>query len=107
MVVPAGREERRGAPGLLHLEPEHVAVEGDGPVEVGDPQVDVPDVGAGIDRLCHAGESCTREDPDDVRDPGRAEDVGLYGDREHGGERGRFGCRPRAPAPRGARGSTR
>ena len=54
VVVAAGGEERGRPPGLLHLEPEHVAVERDGSVEVGDLQVDMTDVGAGIDRLCHA-----------------------------------------------------
>ena len=52
MVVAAGREERRlVADPLLELEAEHVAVESESPVDVGDLQVDVTDVGAGVYRV--------------------------------------------------------
>ena len=51
VVVVARRDERRlVAVALLHLEPEHVAVEAERAVDVGHLQVDVSDVDAGIDR---------------------------------------------------------
>ena len=54
VVAPGGEKRRLVAEPLLELEAEHVAVEVDRPVEVRDLQVDVPDVDAGIDRLCHS-----------------------------------------------------
>ena len=50
MVVPAGREKHRVPPiPGGHLEPEHVAVERQRPVEVGDREMDVPDPGLRVD----------------------------------------------------------
>jgi hypothetical protein len=59
VVVPARRDEG-GLPAepVLELETEHVAPERERPVEVGDLQVDVADVDAGIDR--HVGSSLAR-----------------------------------------------
>src|SRR5204863_1351895 len=52
VVIAAGREERcRPAVVLLHLEAEHVAVEGLRAVEVGNLEMDVADRGAGRDRV--------------------------------------------------------
>jgi hypothetical protein len=54
MVVATGRDEGGFfAEALLQLEAEHIAVEGQRAVEVGDLEVDVTDVDAGIDRLSH------------------------------------------------------
>jgi hypothetical protein len=54
VVVAAGRDEGYLlAEALLQLESEHAAVEGEGAIEVGDLEVDVADVDAGIDRLSH------------------------------------------------------
>src|SRR5258706_10448481 len=50
MVVATGRDERRPpAIPLDELEAQHAAVEGQRAVEVGDPEVDVPDSSSGID----------------------------------------------------------
>ena len=52
MVVAAGRDEGGvGAVALHQLEAEHAAVEVERAVDVGDLEVDVADVDAGIDRL--------------------------------------------------------
>ena len=54
MVVAAGAEEGRiVAEALCHLEPQHVAVEGERSIDVRDLEVNVPDVDARIDRLAH------------------------------------------------------
>ena len=56
VVVAAGRDERGArAVALHHLEPEHAAIEGEGPLEVGDLEVDVADAHAGIDRRAERG----------------------------------------------------
>src|SRR5207247_6034126 len=50
VMIAAGREKHSGSPvSAGHLEPEHVPVEGKGAVQVGDGQMDVTDVGAGVD----------------------------------------------------------
>ena len=56
VVVAAGRDEGRlVAEALLQLEAEHAAVEVERAVDVGDLEVDVADVDAGVDRLVVAG----------------------------------------------------
>src|SRR5207249_11754803 len=51
MVVATGREERGvGSVALRELEAQHAAVEGEGPLEVRDLQVNMTDAGSGIDR---------------------------------------------------------
>jgi hypothetical protein len=56
VVVAAGRDERGfGAEALDQLEAEDAAVEVERPLEVGDFQVDVADVDAGIDRARGGG----------------------------------------------------
>jgi hypothetical protein len=58
MVIAAGAEERRlVADAQDEVEPEHVAVEAERPVDVRDFQMDVPDVDARIDRRGHACEA--------------------------------------------------
>ncbi len=58
VVIAAGAEERgRRADAGGHLEPEHALVERERAVEVGDFQVDVPDVDAWIDGVGHAPSS--------------------------------------------------
>jgi hypothetical protein len=54
-VVAACRQEcRLGAEALLELEAQHVAVEGDRTVEVGDLEVDVADARTVVDHIAHA-----------------------------------------------------
>jgi hypothetical protein len=54
VVVAAGAEEGGGrAHPLRQLEAQHALVERQRAVEVGDLQVDVADVDAGIDGVCH------------------------------------------------------
>src|SRR5262249_46178978 len=54
MVVATGRHEGcLGAVSLSQLESEHAAVEGDGPLEVGDFQVNVSDADGGMDGVRH------------------------------------------------------
>ena len=58
MVIAAGTEERRlVAVAQDEVEPEHVAVEAERPVDVRDLQMDMPDVDARIDRRGHAREA--------------------------------------------------
>jgi hypothetical protein len=64
VVVAAGGEERRlVAQLLLELEAEHVTVEGNRTVEIRDLQMDVTDVGAGVDRFTHVVENASRSPP--------------------------------------------
>ena len=52
VVIPARREKDRVAPvSLRDLEPEHVAVEAQRPLEVGNTEMDVPDADARVERL--------------------------------------------------------
>jgi hypothetical protein len=52
VVIAAGGEEHRlVAIALRHLEAEHVAIEGERPVEIGDLQVDMADARARMDRI--------------------------------------------------------
>ncbi len=66
VMVAAGGEERGAVTqALCQLEAEDVAVEADGPLEIGDLEVDVADAGAGSDwrpplRLRHAREHIDR-----------------------------------------------
>ena len=54
MVIPAGAEERRRiAHALRDLESEHACVERERALDVGDLQVNMSDVNAGIDGLVH------------------------------------------------------
>ena len=54
MVIVAGAEERSGVTHALRdLEAEHAVVEGQRPIQVGDLQVHVADLGAGIYSLRH------------------------------------------------------
>ena len=48
-MVVAGREKDRLCVSLGDVEPEHVAVEGEGARQVGDPKVHVTDIGARAD----------------------------------------------------------
>ena len=57
MVVAAGGDEGGvGAVALHQLEAEHAAVEVEGAVDVGDLEVDVADVDAGVDRLARVAQ---------------------------------------------------
>ncbi len=62
MVVVAAGGEERGlvAQLLLELEPEHVAVERDRTVEIGDLQVHVSDIRPRVDRLRHVVDNASR-----------------------------------------------
>jgi len=76
MMIAAGRDERRlGAESLHQFETEHVAIELQRAVDIGDSQMNMADAGAGIDR---------RRRLTDGRDPGG---------RRHGAS---FASQPRA-----------
>jgi hypothetical protein len=60
VVIAAGRDERRAVAHPLHqLEAEHVAIEAERAVEIGDLEMDMPDTGAGDDRWVQ-GHGCLR-----------------------------------------------
>ena len=55
VMVATGREKRSGAHVVQQIEPEHIPIERDGAIEIGDLQMHVPDMGSGRDGLVGQG----------------------------------------------------
>ena len=55
MVIPARAQKRRGAHVVEQIEPERIAIERDRPIEIGDLQMHMADMGSGWDGLVGQG----------------------------------------------------